>query len=150
MDPYKLDEFAEQSEAKANEKAELLDTLEKELAKAKRSMKTLVELYQEEAMDLASFREQYSPLEVRAAQINEEVPKLQKEQRVLLAEKANEGVLKQEGIALADEWPKMDDPRKREVVETLFDSIVIREAEVEFNVAFAVSDSSKKSGQWSG
>ena len=150
LDPHKLDDFADQSEAKADEKGKLVENLEKELSKAKRKMETLVELYQEEAMDLASFREQYGPLEVRAAQINEEVPKLQKEQRVLLAERANQGVIKKEGIALADEWPKMDGPRRREVVETLFDSIVIREAEVEFNVAFAVSDSSKKFGQWSG
>lgn len=150
LDQDKLDEYADQSEAKAAEKTKLIESLEEERRKSKKRMETLIELYQNEAIDLAGFKEKHRPLELRAAQIDEELPKLEKERRILLAERSNQTALKREGIALADEWPKLNETKKREIIETLFDSIVIFEDKIRFNVSFSVDPDGKNSGHWSG
>lgn len=150
LDEERLNEFADKSDEKAAEKEEQMKALLTETKRARERMEALVELYQNEGINLDEFKKQYKPLEIRMAEIDQEVPKLESERRILLAERANQKAVQEKGVSLADEWPQLTESKKRGVVENLFESIIVGEGELTFNLTFNPEKFGKKSKNWSG
>ena len=150
LDEDKLAEYADTSEEKAREKAKLIRSLEAERSKAQARMDILLELYQERALDVEMFKQQCKPLETRILQIGKEIPKLDQERRILLADRNNQQAFKNEGIALADKWPSMTEPQKRRLVDLIFNKVTVLEDRVNYELTINPADYCKKSKKWSG
>ena len=120
----------------------MLDKTRRDLEQAQRREDRLYDLYEKEAISVEEFRERFAPFEEKKRQLVESITRLQAEIAIISAETVTKADILREGESLLKEWPNFDNDRKREVVESLVESITIhKDRRVEFALHYVPGQS---------
>jgi site-specific DNA recombinase len=109
----------------ADAKTALLATTGTEIAKVKDQMTKTYELFLAGAASAARFKELNDPLEERLHQLQTERVRLQAEVDVSRAETLTAEAVVEEALKLQETWPTLDLERKRQIVQSLVESIIV-------------------------
>jgi site-specific DNA recombinase len=115
-------------------KTELYENRLIEQGKLSKEIDKLYDLYQSELIDKNAFGQRYRPLSIRAEALSQELPEL-----ALQIDKAKQSLLSKEDIMsgardLHGRWPNLSNEDKREIIETITESIVIGIDEITINL----------------
>jgi site-specific DNA recombinase len=120
----------EQGDQVLAQKSELLSTLEAEQGKVKREMEQLYRLYMGGNISPEGFGKKYKPLEERAGQLEEELPRLQAEVDFLRVELLSSQELVESAQDLYTRWTELPFEERRTIVESLVERITVGGGEV--------------------
>lgn len=109
----------------SNAKTELLATTSAEIAKVKEQMTKTHELYLAGAASIERFKELNDPLEERLQQLQTERVRLQAEVDVSRADTLSAEAVIEEALKLHEMWPTLELDRKRQIVQSLVESITV-------------------------
>ncbi|MBI5771966.1 MAG: recombinase family protein [Verrucomicrobia bacterium] len=116
------------------ERRAALETLRKEKDKVKREADKCFELYEAGALTVPQFKERFQPLDARRHQIEREIPRIEAE----ISAQSTDGVSLEHVAAEArnfcDNWPKLPEDRKRQIVDVFLKRIVVSSDEVKIEV----------------
>jgi len=118
------------------EKTELLVTLQEEQGKVKKEMERLYRLYMGDHITPEGFGTHYRPLEERASQLDEELPRLQAELDFLKIQLVGREELVEAARDLYSRWPDLPFEERRTVVESLVDRITVAAGEVSLSLLY--------------
>ncbi len=121
------------------EKEELLQTLEREKKKVEVEMDAMMNLYLAGEIKKEGFGKRYGPLEDRIEQIDKQLPALQGEIDFLRIQQLSSDQVVEEAKDFYSHWQELSEGEKREVVESITDSIVVGTDEVEINLCYLPS-----------
>ncbi|HVM60178.1 MAG TPA: recombinase family protein [Verrucomicrobiae bacterium] len=139
LSPDKLAEYLSQTNATISEKAQLLDTLRKELEQVKAEADKAYNLYMANGLTIPQFKAHYQPLDARKTQIEAEVPRLEAELDILRVNEVSTEEIMAEAKDLQARWPTMAAEERRKIVELLVSSIVVGKDEVTLNLCYKPS-----------
>lgn len=109
----------------SRQKIELLAKAADEIAKVKEQMSRTHQLYLAGAASIERFKELNDPLEERLHQLQEERLRLQAEVDVGKADTLSAEAVVEEALKLQEMWPSLDLERKRQIVQSLVESITV-------------------------
>jgi site-specific DNA recombinase len=109
----------------ANAKTDLLATTTVEIAKVKEQMTKTHQLYLAGAASVERFKELNDPLEERLHQLQSERVRLQAEVDVSRAETLSAEAVIEEALKLQETWPTLELDKKRQIVQSLVESITV-------------------------
>ena len=124
-DPERIAGHIRAAEKNSREKTDLLAMSVGEIAKVKEQMTRTHQLYLAGAASIERFKELNDPLEDRLRQLQEERLRLQAEVDVGKADTLTAEAVIEEALKLQDTWPVLDLERKRQVVQSLVESITV-------------------------
>ncbi len=129
-------EYLLQSDQQAAEKRKLISVLEKERRDLQSEMERLHQLHAEGEIPTKGFGERYRPLYDRAEQIAHEIPKLQAELDIQQINLTSKNEIVAEARDLYSNWPNLPFEQRRQIVETITESIVIGANDIEINLHY--------------
>ena len=137
LSPEKVDTYLASANQTITEKAELLDSLTKELAKVKQEAEQTHKLYLAGALSIPQFKEIFQPLDARKHQIEqEEIPRVTGELDLLKIEGLSSEHIVSEANGLNTRWPKMSQDERLKIVEMLVKDITIGKKEIALNLYY--------------
>lgn len=128
--------YTRQTQTLISEKERLLATITEEASRLRKRMGDLVNMRLSEELTREAFMEHHKPLEVRLTQITDQVPSLEAEISFLTVQSESSDTVLHNAKTLYEKWPFMDKDEKRGYVETITESIVIEDEEIEINLAY--------------
>jgi len=132
----RIDEMLEESKREAERRQALAETLRRDRKDAHRKADGLVDLYQQGGLGIDEFKDRNAPLRQRISEIDAELVKIEREAGAALAATSVKREALADGVRLRDEWPSMDLPQKRKIVEGLVERITLTGDEVEFSLNY--------------
>ena len=129
------------------EKTRLLSSLRTEEEKTKKEMERLYRLYMGDHISAEGFGGLYRPLEERAQQLSNEIPRLQAEADFLRIRLVSDEDLVRASEDLYSGWSDLPFEERRAIVEALLDRITIEEEEVTFDLLFLPSPLEKPTNE---
>jgi len=117
-------------------KQELVSHQSSALSKLKTEMDKIYKLYIDDMISPAEFKERYSPLEIRKINIEKDLPRLQAELDVLKVNLNSKDQIILEAQSLYSKWSTLSFQQKREIVESITESIIIGNGDVEINLHY--------------
>jgi site-specific DNA recombinase len=120
-------------------KESLLNVLENEAINLRKQKTDLINLRLQNELTKESFAEHFKPLEQRLAQIDDQLPELQAEVDVLKVQLLSGDVVLQEAKDLYTRWPTLSFEIKRNIVETITDSVTIGKEDIAIKLAYIPS-----------
>ena len=124
-DPERIAGHIRNAIESAREKTGLLATTATEIAKVKEQMSRTHQLYLAGAASIERFKELNEPLEERLRQLQEERLRLQAEVDVGKADTLSAEAVIEEAVKLQELWPTLDLEKKRQIVQSLVESITV-------------------------
>jgi site-specific DNA recombinase len=118
------------------EKRELLAVLSGERERLTVDMEKVYRLYLEDQLSPQGFGERNRPLEERARQLSEEIPRLQAEIDFLSIEHLSSEEVVSEAWDLYSRWHDLPFEEHRAIVETIVNRITVGKGEVEIDLAY--------------
>jgi site-specific DNA recombinase len=131
-----LGDFLADADQKLTEKAELLSSLERERAKVDREMKKVYSLYMEDQITSTGFGQLYRPLEERAEQLDQEIPRLQGEIDATRLHTLTSQGIAHEAQTLYETWKELDPIERRSIVELVTRRIDITRDEIILHLCY--------------
>ena len=129
--PERIAGHLQEADRNLTEKAALLDTHKREIAKVKEEMHQTHQLYLKQQISGDGFRDLYGPAEERLKQLNTELPKLEAEVDLLNVNKLSADDVLHESATLYDRWPNLPTEDRRRVVEAIIEKLVIGDGEID-------------------
>jgi site-specific DNA recombinase len=123
------------------EKRDLLDVLSSEEGRLKEDMDKTYRLYLDDKLSADGFGERYRPLEERARQLKDEIPRLQAEIDFTAIQHLSSREVVSEARDLYARWGELPFDERRMIVEAIVDRITVGKDEVEINLAYLPSPS---------
>jgi site-specific DNA recombinase len=112
------------------ENEQALASLQRQIQKVRDDMKQTHELLLDKLITPQGFSDLYNPAEKRLNQLLSELPRLEAEvSRLKVEHNSGEEVI-HEAKTLYKQWPKLDNDRKRSIVESVFERIEIHEGKI--------------------
>ena len=111
------------------ENEEALTALQRQIQKVREEMAHMLKLSMEGHITPQGFGDFYKPAELRLNQLLAGLPKLEADVNRLRVKQVSVEEVVHEAKTLYEEWSKLDDDRKRTIVETIFERIEIRDGE---------------------
>ena len=142
--PVDVEEYLRSADQTIHERAELLENLERERRGVAREMEKVYRLYMEDGVNPEGFKALYQPLQDRAAQLDDEIPRLAGELDFLKLSFLSSEEVVSEGQHLYTRWPDLTPEEKRSVIETITERIVIDRNEVTLSLSYVPSSTSSK------
>jgi hypothetical protein len=99
-------------------------------------MEETYRLYLADEVSQESFGRLYRPLELRAIQLADEIPRLQAELDFARTQRFSASELADAGESLWARWPDLNPSEQRTVVETITGRIVVRGDEIEIHLCY--------------
>ncbi|MCE9608861.1 MAG: recombinase family protein [Chthoniobacter sp.] len=124
-DATRITGYVRQAADSAKTKTDLLAATATEIAKVKDQMTKTHQLYLAGAASVERFKELNDPLEDRLRQLQEERVRLQAEVDVGRADTLSAEAVVEEALKLQELWPALDLERKRQIVQSLVQSITV-------------------------
>lgn len=131
-----LAQALEEGDQVLTEKRELLAALEREHDKTRAEMDKVYRLYIDDTLTSQGFGERYRPLEERARQLAEEVPRLQGEIDFLTIQYLSRDQILSEAYDLHSRWTALSSEDKRRIVESVVERITVGKEEVSLDLAY--------------
>lgn len=139
LSPEKIATYLKQANTVISERAQLLQTLQKELQSVKADADKTHALYLSGGLTVPQFKERYQPLDDRKRQIEDEIPRVQAEVDVLKTDELSSEQIAAEARDLHSRWPKMTSDERRRIVEFMVKDIIIGNGEITLNLCYAPS-----------
>ena len=140
--------FLSQADQAIHEKEELLKGLEKEHRQLEAEIDTLFSLHQKGQIPMEGFGKRYQPLFDHQKQIEAQFPALQGEIDFLKIQHLSSDEIIREARDFYTRWPDLDQPEKRQVIETITEKITIGSDEVTIDLCYLpISSELMASGQ---
>ncbi len=121
--------------------AALLETLRAERQRVQAEMNKLYDLYLNDAISRAGFAERNRPLEERAAQLDDEIPRLQGEVDFRRMQVLSSAEIVSEAQDLYSRWGDLTLEEKRAIVETITERITFSPEEIRIDLNYLPSNS---------
>lgn len=116
------------------EKKTLLATLKKERERLKIEANECFELYHAGGLTVPQFKERFQPVDARKQQLEREIPRLEGEVSAESAKEVSADYVASEAHSFYDNWPKLPEDRKRQIVEVILKDIVVGKDDVSINL----------------
>ena len=118
-------------DAKKNltENEEALTALQRQIQKVRDEMAHMLKLSMDGHITPQGFGEFYKPAEERLTQLLAGLPKLEADVNRLRVNQVSVEEVVHEARTLYEQWPKLDNDRKRTIVETVFERIELKDGE---------------------
>lgn len=116
------------------DKKALLGGLKTERDRVKTEADKCFELYQSGALTVFQFKERFQPLDARKREIEREIPRIEGEIAAQSADEVSCDFVAKEGRSFYHEWPKMDEGKKRAVVEMFLRGITVGKDDMTINL----------------
>lgn len=133
--------FLASSNTLITEKQALLTHTTSERKKLSKKFETYLEMRTNEELSKEQFMEYCKPLHDRIAQLDETIPELLAEVDFLSIQMASTDTVLNEANNLSAQWAHMPMEEKRAIVETITDSIVIKNEDIDIALCFLPSSS---------
>lgn len=128
--------YLEDADRTIQAKSELIGVLEQERVTVRKEMDRIFQLLMNERITEEGFGDRYRPHEIRLAQINEELPRLQAELDLLRVNLMSGDEILHQARDLYSRWPSMTHDQKRRIVEAITERIVIGKEEIEIDLFY--------------
>ena len=136
VDEAKIMEVLEGQQSKWQEAKVLLDVSKQELTKVEKRIAGCLELFHADAIGAEEVKKQMKPLESQKdallTSIEEETQKVNQHQ----ADTAQVAQVISDGQALGDHWESYDFDKKRSIIESMVDRIVVKGKQVAFDLVY--------------
>lgn len=129
------------------EKETELKTLSKEASKIKTKLDNLLELHLNKQMATEGFGLHYNPLFEQLQQIGARIPQLEGEILALKQNEENSKYVFQEAQDLYSKWENLPKEKKRDIIESITDSITIDKEDIDINLKYLMPQSSFETTQ---
>ena len=139
ISPTEIASYLAQADETISAKLELLDSLESERRKLRDEMEKVYRLYVADGISVDGFRQTYGPLEERAKQLTDELPRLQAEVDYLRIQQLSRDEVLSEARDLYSRWPQLTAEEKQRIVEAVVQRIVIGEKDVAIDLCYVPS-----------
>ena len=126
-----------------SEKEQLLAVHQAEAAKAKEQMTRTQQIYLDQAIDSAGFKELYTPQQERLRQLQEHALRVQSDLDLCRINTLSSETVVNEALDLQKRWPDLDLEEKRRVVESIVESIVVDNDTQEIEITLSCIPSSE-------
>lgn len=134
-----LNDYLQKSNETLQEKMKLLELVLDESRTAKKKMDELLDMRLNGELNRENFPKLYKPFEDRFMQLEEQLPQIQAEIDFLKIEYFSSGTVIQEAQDLYDHWLNLPFDQKRNIVETITESITIDKEDITINLAYLPS-----------
>ena len=125
LSPDEVRKYLETGNVALTEKRELLDAMQAERTAVRATMDKTYQLYLDGVISSAGFGERYGPLEIRAKQLDEEIPRLQGETDFLAIQSLSSEEIVSEAQDLYGRWDTLALPEKRAIAESVVERITV-------------------------
>jgi site-specific DNA recombinase len=136
LSPELIAQHLADADGALTQRVELLETLRKEDEKLGRQMEKTYKLYLEDRLSSEAFGKLYRPLEVRAAQLADELPRLQAEVDFARMQNLSRGEIAAAGETLYSRWGELDLAERRAIVETITERITVSGDEITIDLCY--------------
>lgn len=134
--PTEITNYLSNADHVIKEKEELLSTIYEDERKVRQEMDKTYKLYLEDRINTVGFGERYKPLEERLSQMQDQIPEIQAEIDFLKIQYASSDQILHEAKDLYSRWPEHSQAKKRKIVESITEKIIIGEGEVTINLCY--------------
>lgn len=138
----KIDAQLQSSSRNLLEKRERLDSHVRQFERVRSEMKKVYQLFQTDAVTPEGFGKLYRPLEEQEKALANELPVLQGEVDALEMKQLSVADVVSEATTLHSLWPKFDRDRKRAIIESITEKIVVSPTEID--ITYWSADSSEE------
>ena len=135
----KVTAYLERADKTKSEKADLLESLRKQLKSVQEDADKTHELYLAGGLTVAQFKERYQPLDDRKHQLEDEIPRVEAELDVLKIDGLSTEQIMAEAKNMHSRWPTMTLEERRTLVELLVKDIIIGKTEITLNICYRPS-----------
>lgn len=130
-----VDEYIQKTKLEIEEKETLLKSLSDQIKTNRTKMDNLVAMRLNGEFTKDNFIKHYQPLEIQTQQLEEQVPDLQSQIDVLKVHNTSSDLVLQEAKNLYEKWEHLDFDIKRNIVETITESITIGKEDIHIKLA---------------
>lgn len=139
--PSEIESYLNKADEVIKEKENLLKATREEKHKVQREMDKVYRAYIDDKITMESFGRQYTPLEKRLKQVEEEIPEIQAEIDFLKIQYLSSDQILHEAKDLYSRWPELTSEEKRKVVENITERIIVGKEDVTINLCYLPSSS---------
>lgn len=125
LSPQDVENYLDRADGVLAEKRVLLATLKTEQTRLKTGMDKTYRLYLDGELSPRGFGERYRPMEERAEQLAEEIPRLEGEADYLAVELISKEEFASVGADFYGRWEGLDVSEKRAIVESILDRVTV-------------------------
>lgn len=136
LSPEDIAAYLKSADETVKEKEELLGVMQRDRQKLREEMDTVYQLHVGKQITAEGFGKRYLPLEEKEKQLEEEIPRVQGELDFLRISFLSSDQIAADGKALYERWPELEPKEKRQVVESITDSIVVGKTDVEVSLFY--------------
>ncbi len=134
LSPDEIAAHIEAANDAIQEKGALIQSAKDELKKLNAEDDRLYELYIADELTKEAFGRRHKPLSLRQSQLEEELPRLQAQLDVLRISSTADAAALSDVQDLANRWDQFSRTEKRQLIETITDTIIIGKEEVVINL----------------
>ncbi len=136
LSPEDIAAYLKSADDTVKEKEELLAAMQRDREKLREEMDSVYQLYVGKQITAEGFGKRYLPLEEKERQLEEEIPRIQGELDFLRVSFLSSDQIAADGKELYERWPELDPKEKRQVVESITDSIVVGKDDIEVSLFY--------------
>lgn len=133
--------YIQSSEQFITEKENQLKTLQKEAQRIQIRLDDLLELHLNKEIATEGFRNHYNPLFEQLQQIQNQIPLIEGEMLALRQNEASSKYLFNEAQNLYNKWSNLKNDEKRNIIESITDSIIIDNEDITINLKYLMPPS---------
>jgi site-specific DNA recombinase len=139
LSPTDIADYLVQADEVAKSRLDLLGTLDADRARLRQEMEKAYRLYTADGISVEGFRQIYGPLEQRAKQLDDEIPRVQAEVDYLKIQQLSRDEVISEAKDLYSRWPQLQPEEKHRIVGAVVDRIVIGKEDVAIDLCYVPS-----------
>lgn len=142
-----ITQYLEDNNEVIQDKEQLLEKLLQEAKTVEKKMKQFVDMRLDESMSKENFMLHYKPLEIRQAQIQQELPELQAEIDILKIQFLSSDTVMQGAQDLYQQWGNLPHEDKRSIVELITEKITIGKEDIDISLSYLPSPENRGTSQ---
>ena len=137
--PDEIDRYLSAADGLINDRSERLAVLERDLDRAEKARKQVLQLHLDGVVDREAFARDHGPLADRVRQLEDQIPELLGEIDFLKIQKLSSDQILAEARDLHSRWPDLDREEKRQVIEQITNEIRVLDGEIEIDLCYLPS-----------
>lgn len=126
----KLKSHLQSADAHLADMKSRLESHARQLEKTRAEMRKVYQLYTTDQISSEGFGKLYKPLEDQERSLSAELPKLQGEIDAIEMRRLSVGEVQNEATDLYEKWPTLESARKRRIIESITEKIVLNSTDI--------------------